>query len=422
MHHFAYRDGTLYAEDVDLTALAAEIGTPFYVYSTATLSRHYQVLQSALSKLDHMICYSMKANSNLAVLSTLGNLGAGVDIVSGGELHRALKADIPGERIVFSGVGKTAAEMAAALDADIYCFNVESEAELRALNKIAEEKNCIAAVALRINPDVDAKTHTKISTGRAEDKFGIPWRDANRLYALAAKLPGIRIAGIDMHIGSQITKLGPYEQAFTRLGELVAALRGEGHDIEHVDLGGGLGIPYGGGGEPPPDPEDYAGVIEKLVGPLECRILIEPGRVIAGNAGILVSRVIFVKPGENKHFVICDAAMNDLIRPTLYEAHHEIWPVKQTHQGADVVSDIVGPVCETGDFLAKNRELPPFRANDLLAVMSAGAYGAVLSNSYNSRPLIAEVLVNQDQWALVRKRQTYDEMLAAESFAGWQTR
>jgi diaminopimelate decarboxylase len=421
MHHFAYRNGILHAEDVDLTALGSEVPTPFYVYSTATLERHYRVLEEALAGLDHMICYSAKANSNIAVLKTLGGMGAGLDIVSHGELHRAQAADVPTERIVYSGVGKTRAEMTAALAAGIYCFNVESQAELEALSSVATELGQSAPVALRINPDVDARTHHKISTGRAQDKFGIPWGDASRLYALAATLPGIRIAGIDMHIGSQITELGPYERAFGRLGELVATLRAEGHEITHVDLGGGLGIPYAQDDELPPHPRAYAETIKTMVAHLNCKIIIEPGRMIAGNAGILVARVIYIKPAQAKSFVIVDAAMNDLVRPTLYDAHHEILPVsKPLDAAATMIADIVGPICETGDFLAKDREVPHLAPNDLIAIMSAGAYGAVLSNSYNSRPLVAEVLVKDDQWSLIRPRQTYEAMLGAETLADWQ--
>lgn len=422
MHHFAYRNGTLYAEDVDLTALASEVATPFYVYSTATLERHYQVLEDAFAGLDHMICYSAKANSNIAVLKTLGSKGAGLDIVSQGELRRAQAAGIPAERIVFSGVGKTREEMTAALSAGIYCFNVESQAELEALSSVATEMGTQAPVALRINPDVDAGTHHKISTGRAEDKFGIAWGDASLVYALAATLPGIHVTGIDMHIGSQITRLEPYEQAFSRLGSLVTQLRAEGHEIAHVDLGGGLGIPYRNEDELPPHPDEYANTIKQQVAHLECKILIEPGRMIAGNAGILVTKVIFIKPGEAKSFVIVDAAMNDLVRPTLYDAHHEVMPVAEQTDAADkMTADIVGPVCETGDFLAKDRQVPKLVPDDLIAIMSAGAYGAVLSNSYNSRPLVPEVLVKGDQWALIRPRQTYEQMLGAESFADWQS-
>jgi len=421
MHHFAYRNGTLYAEDVDLTALAGEVQTPFYVYSTATLERHYMVLEEAFKGLDHMICYSAKANSNIAVLKTLGAKGAGVDIVSLGELLRAQAAGIPGERIVFSGVGKTRDEMTAALNAGIYCFNVESQAELEALSSVATEMNMTAPVALRINPDVDAKTHHKISTGRAEDKFGIPWGDASLLYAQAATLPGIQVTGIDMHIGSQITQLGPYEQAFAKLGKLVSTLRAEGHEITHVDLGGGLGIPYNNDDELPPHPEEYANTIKNLVSHLECKILIEPGRMIAGNAGILVTKVLYVKPGDTKSFLIVDAAMNDLARPTLYDAHHEIMPVTEQAETADkITADIVGPICETGDFLAKNRQVPELAQGEMIAIMSAGAYGAVLSNTYNSRLLVPEVLVNGDQWALIRPRQTYETMLGAEALADWQ--
>jgi diaminopimelate decarboxylase len=420
MHHFAYRDGTLFAEDVDLSALADRVGTPFYVYSTATLERHYHVLERAFGGLDHMICYSAKANSNIAVLKTLGALGAGLDIVSEGELHRAAAAGIAPEKIVFSGVGKTRGEMMAALDAGIFCFNVESEAELKALSGVASKAGKTASIALRVNPDVDAGSHTKISTGRASDKFGIAWADAREVYSRAADLPGLEVAGVDMHIGSQIFDLEPYRQAFGKLGQLVAELRRDGHDISHVDLGGGLGIPYRAG-DAPPDPEQYAQTIAGLVAELDCKIVIEPGRVIAGNAGILVGRVLYVKAGALKNFVIVDAAMNDLMRPTLYDAHHEIIPVREAGAPRETITaDIVGPICETGDFLARDRELPALEAGDLIAIMSAGAYGAVLSNSYNSRPLAPEILVKGADWSIVRPRPGYDSMLAAENLAGWQ--
>ena len=421
MHHFQYRDGILHAEDVSLREIADAVGTPFYCYSTATLERHYRVFSEAFAGTDFMLCYSIKANSNQAVLKTLGDLGAGMDIVSGGELRRAIAAGVPGSRIVFSGVGKSAAEMAAALDEDILCFNVESEAELELLDRIAGEKGKVASVSLRINPDVDARTHRKISTGKAEDKFGISWTRAEAAYARAGELANIRPCGIDMHIGSQVTQLEPFEQAFTLMAELVARLRAAGHEIEHVDLGGGLGIPYRGTNDVPPHPDEYAAVVKKTVGGLGCRLLFEPGRMIAGNAGILVARVLYTKPGDAKSFTIVDAAMNDLIRPTLYDAFHEVVPVAEPADGAETkVTDVVGPVCETGDFLARDYHLPDLAAGDLIAILSAGAYGAVQSGTYNTRPLVPEVLVKGGSYAVVRARPPIEDLIGLDSYAPWQ--
>lgn len=421
MHHFIYRNGVLHAENVSLQAIAEAVGTPFYCYSSATIERHYEVFADAFSGSDALVCYAIKSNSNVAVLRTLGNLGAGMDIVSEGELRRARAAGIPGERIVFSGVGKTRDEIAYALDEGIFAFNVESEAELYAISDVASSKGATARIAFRINPDVNAKTHAKISTGRAEDKFGEPWREAPRLYALARCLPGVNAAGVHMHIGSQITDLEPYANAFTLMAELVAGLRADGHHIEFVNAGGGLGIPYRDDSEPPPHPEAYAALVKEKLGPLGCRFLFEPGRMIAGNSGVLVTRVIYNKQTAAKRFLIVDAAMNDLIRPTLYDAYHEIWPVDEERAlQPRLAQDVVGPVCESSDFLAKDRLLPPLPAGDLLAVMTAGAYGAVQANSYNSRLLVPEVLVKDGQWAVIRPRQTYDEMLGTERFALWQ--
>src|SRR5437588_6705578 len=349
MHHFAYRAGVMHAEAVDLASLAQAVGTPFYCYSTATLERHYRVFAEAFADVPALVCYAMKANSNQAVIATLARLGAGADVVSGGELKRALAAGIPPERIMFSGVGKTAAELAAAVDAGILCINVESEPELDALSAIAASKGRVACVSIRVNPDVDARTHAKIATGRSENKFGIPISRAREVYAHAGKLKGLRVSGVDMHIGSQITDLQPFDDAFALLSEFVRTLRADGHHIEHVDLGGGLGIPYREDNEPPPDPQAYARVVKRATRDLNCRLIFEPGRMIVGNAGILVTRVLYVKRGEAKNFVIVDAAMNDLIRPTLYEAHHDIHPVKEPASGARrIVADVVGPICETG--------------------------------------------------------------------------
>ncbi|MFP4537993.1 MAG: diaminopimelate decarboxylase [Dichotomicrobium sp.] len=422
MHHFSYRDGTLHAEAVDLDDLAARVGTPFYCYSTATLERHYRVFADAFAGRDTLVCYSIKANSNLSVIKTLARQGAGMDVVSEGELRRALAVGVPPSRIVFSGVGKTREEMAAALDAGIYGFNVESEAEARALSEVAQQRGKSARIAFRINPDVDARTHAKISTGKAEDKFGVPWNDAAGLYRLAAELPGLEPRGVHMHIGSQITDLEPFERAFALLSELVGELRAAGHTIDFVNLGGGLGVPYRGDNDIPPHPDEYARVVERAAGALDCRLIFEPGRMIAGNAGILVFRALYLKHGENKRFTIVDAGMNDLIRPTLYDAHHDIWAVDEARgQEPALVQDIVGPVCETGDFLARDRALPPFRAGDLGAVMTAGAYGAMQASSYNSRLLVPEVIVSGGEYAVVRPRPSYEDMLASEKIAPWLT-
>src|SRR6201991_351048 len=383
MHHFAYRDGVLHAEAVNLATIADEVGTPFYCYSTATLTRHYRVFAAAFADVPSLVCYAMKANSNQAVIATLARLGAGADVVSGGELKRALAAGVPAEKIMFSGIGKTADELAAAIDAGILCINVESEPELELLSQIASAKGRTACVSVRVNPDVNAKTHAKIATGKSENKFGIPISRAREVYAHAGKLKGVRASGVDMHIGSQITDLQPFDDAFALLSEFVRTLRADGHHIEHVDLGGGLGIPYREDNKPPPDPAAYAAIVKGATRGLDCKLIFEPGRMIVGNAGILVTRVIYLKRGEAKTFVIVDAAMNDLIRPTLYEAHHDIRPVReQVPGGWRVVADVVGPVCESGDFLALDREIVEPQAGDLLAVMSAGAYGAVQAGTY----------------------------------------
>src|SRR5581483_203069 len=388
MHHFSYAGGVLHAEAVSLARIAEAIGTPFYCYSTATLERHYRVLQEALAGLDAMICYAIKANSNQAVIATLARLGAGMDVVSEGELRRARAAGVPGNRIIFAGVGKTRAEMAYALGEGIHSFNVESEPELEALSEVASGLGRVAAIALRINPDVDARTHAKISTGKAENKFGVPFADAMRLYAKAAKLPGLEVAGVHMHIGSQITDLGPFRNAFQLMRELTLELRAGGHAIRHLDLGGGLGVPYWSGNELPPSPLEYAEVVRQTLADLGLKLHLEPGRMIVANAGVLVPRVIYVKRGRDKTFLVVDAAMNDLIRPTLYEAHHDVWPVEEARVGqALLAQDVVGPICESGDYLALDRKLPSLSAGDLVAFMTAGAYGAVMSSTYNSRLL-----------------------------------
>jgi len=420
VNHFDYRGGVLHAEDVAIPDIAAAVGTPFYCYSTATLTRHYTVFAKAFVELDALVCYALKANSNQAVLKTLAKLGAGADVVSEGELRRALAAGIPASKILFSGVGKTAREMDFALRAGILCFNVESEPELNLLSARATALGKTAPVSLRINPDVDAKTHRKISTGKAENKFGIPWRDARAVYARAAKLPGIRVAGIDTHIGSQITDLQPFDDAFALLVELVGTLRADGHALEHIDLGGGLGIPYRADNDPPPLPDAYAAIVRKHVARLGLKVMFEPGRLIVGNAGILVSEVIFVKEGDAKNFLVVDAAMNDLIRPTLYDAFHDIRPVAQASIDAPRMTvDVVGPVCETGDYLGLDRDLPRLKAGDLIAVGTAGAYGAVQAGTYNSRLLVPEVLVDGDRFHVVRPRLSYDDLIRLDSLPDW---
>ena len=420
MHHFHYKDGILHAEDVSLAALAEAVGTPFYCYSTATLERHYRVLSEAFEGQNATICFAVKANSNQAVLATLARLGAGMDVVSEGELRRARAAGVPADKIIFAGVGKTAEEMACALKEGIFGFNVESEPELDMLSAVASSMGKTARIAIRVNPDVDAKTHAKISTGKSENKFGIPFADAPELYAHAATLPGIDVAGIHMHIGSQITDLAPFGDAFALMRSMVIDLRAAGHNIRHLDIGGGLGVPYRGTNDIPPSPADYAAVVREKLGDLGLRLILEPGRMIVGNAGVLVSKVIFAKEGADRTFTIVDAAMNDLIRPTLYDAHHDIWPVEEAKSAtAPVQQDIVGPVCETGDYLAIDRVLPVFAPGDLIAVMTAGAYGAVMSSTYNSRPLVPEVLVRGAEFAVVRPRPTYDELIGMDRLPGW---
>ncbi|MFL5218046.1 MAG: diaminopimelate decarboxylase [Microvirga sp.] len=420
MHHFTYRDGRLHAEDVDLRHLADTFGTPFYCYSSATLERHYRVFAEAFAGTDALVCYAVKANSNQAVLATLARLGAGMDIVSEGELRRALAAKVPAERIVFSGIGKTKDEMAVGLDAGILCFNVESEPELEALAEVAAAKGRRAPISVRVNPDVDARTHRKIATGKSENKFGIPIARARAVYARAARLPALKVTGVDMHIGSQITELEPFDNATQLLAELARDLLAEGHALRHLDLGGGLGIPYRDDDPPPPEPHSYAAIIKRHTQGLGLKLIFEIGRMIAGNAGILVMRVVYVKHGEGKVFVIVDAGMNDLIRPTLYEAEHEIKPVREPAPGAArIVADVVGPVCETGDYLALGRELTAPKPGDLLAIMTAGAYGAVQGSTYNTRPLVPEILVRGADAALVRPRQTYDELIGLDRVPEW---
>ena len=420
MDHFLYRNGALHAEDVALADIAATVGTPFYCYSTATLTRHYKLFTEALSPLPHQVFFAIKSLSNLAVLKLLGDLGAGMDVVSGGEYLRARAAGVPGSRIVFSGVGKTREEMRLALTGGIRQFNVESEPEMRALSEVASSLGLTAPIAIRVNPDVDAHTHAKIATGKSENKFGIPIARAREVYAEAARLPGLRVVGIDVHIGSQLTELEPFEQAFTKVAELTEALRADGHVIERLDLGGGLGIPYTRSNEAPPLPLDYGAMIKRTVGHLGCEIEIEPGRLISGNSGVMVSKVIYVKNGEGRDFLIVDAAMNDLVRPSMYDAHHDIVPVAEAPAGLPTQEfDVVGPVCETGDTFARGRDLPLLAEGDLIAFRSAGAYGAVMASEYNSRPLIPEVLVKGDHFAVIRQRPSFDEMLNRDTIPSW---
>lgn len=420
MDHFNYKNGNLHTEDVALSDIAAEVGTPFYVYSTATLERHFRLFDDALSGMDHLVCYAMKAASNQSIIKTLAALGAGMDVVSGGEYLRAIKAGVPPDRIVFSGVGKTRAEMEMIVQGGVRQVNVESEPEMVLLDKVARAHGKKIPITIRVNPDVDAKTHAKIATGKSENKFGIPITKARDVYAIAAKLEGLEIVGIDVHIGSQLTDLEPFGLAYRKVAELTETLRADGHDIRRLDLGGGLGIPYVRGNEAPPLPADYGALIKREVGHLGCEVEIEPGRLIVGNAGLLVSSVIYVKEGEGRNFLILDAAMNDLIRPAMYDAHHDIVPVQEPKAGADYADfDVVGPVCETGDTFARNRALQRLEDGDLVAFRSAGAYGAVMASEYNSRPLIPEVLVKGDQFAVIRPRPTLEEMINRDTIPSW---
>jgi diaminopimelate decarboxylase len=418
--HFLYRDGALYAEDVAIADIAAAVGTPFYVYSTATLKRHFALFDEALGFADHLVCFAMKSLSNQAVLRVLAQAGAGMDVVSAGEYLRARAAGVSGDKIVFSGVGKTTDEMRLALQGGIRQFNVESEPEMIALDGVARDLGLVAPITIRVNPDVDAKTHAKIATGKSENKFGIPISRAREVYALAATLSGLRVVGIDVHIGSQLTELAPFEAAYAKVAELTEVLRADGHVISRLDLGGGLGIPYTRGNEAPPLPSDYGAMIQRALGHLGCEIEIEPGRLISGNAGVMVSQVIYVKSGEDRDFLILDGAMNDLIRPAMYDAWHDIVPVVEPVPGVQPARyDIVGPVCESGDTFAKGRDMPPLAAGDLVAFRSAGAYGAVMASEYNSRPLIPEVLVNGDQFAVIRARPSYEQMIARDTLPAW---
>jgi diaminopimelate decarboxylase len=420
MDYFLYQNGILHAEDVAIPEIAAQVGTPFYLYSAATLRRHFRLFDEALEGLDHLVCYAMKANSNQAVLKLMADMGAGMDVVSGGEYARARAAGVPGDRIVFSGVGKTRDEMRMALTGGIRQFNVESEPEMIALNEAALSLDMVAPITIRVNPDVDAKTHAKIATGKSENKFGIPISRASTVYAQAAAMKGLEVIGIDVHIGSQLTQLDPYRAAYEKVADLTKQLRAEGHNIRRLDLGGGLGIPYERSNDAPPLPMEYGAMVKDVLGDLDCEVEIEPGRLIAGNAGILVTEVIYVKQGEDRQFLIVDAAMNDLIRPAMYEAHHDIVPVVEAEAGVEQPPyDIVGPVCESGDTFAKQRNLPPQQAGDLVAFRSAGAYGAVMASEYNSRPMIPEVLVDGHQFAVIRPRPTLEDMINRDTIPEW---
>lgn len=420
MDHFLYRDGALFAEDVPVAEIAAQVGTPFYCYSTATFERHFRLFDEALEGTDHLVCYAMKAASNQAILKTLAALGAGMDVVSGGEYARAKAAGVPGDRIVFSGVGKTREEIHTALTGGIRQFNVESEPEMEVINAVALELGVKAPITVRVNPDVDAKTHAKIATGKSENKFGIPISRAREVYAHAASLSGLEVIGIDVHIGSQLTQLEPFRLAYQKVAELTETLRADGHDIRRLDLGGGLGIPYERSNDAPPLPVEYGAMVKETLGHLNCEIEIEPGRLIAGNAGIMVSKVIYVKEGEDRQFMIIDGAMNDLIRPAMYEAHHDIIPVVEATPGEEPTTyDIVGPVCESGDTFAKGRTMAEVKPDDLVAFRSAGAYGAVMASEYNTRPLIPEVLVHGDQFAVIRRRPTFEEVINRDTIPEW---
>jgi diaminopimelate decarboxylase len=420
MDHFLYRDGVLHAEDVPLTAIAASVGTPVYVYSAATLLRHFRLFDEALAWGPHLVCYAVKAASNVAILKLLGDAGAGMDVVSEGEYRRARAAGVPGERIVFSGVGKTEGEMRHVLAGGLRQINLESEPEMRLLSRIATEMGVEVPVTVRVNPDVDAQTHEKIATGKSENKFGIPIARAREVYAEIARLPGLRAVGVDVHIGSQLTDLAPFRAAYRLVASLTEALRADGHAIERLDLGGGLGIPYARSNLAPPVPLEYGQVIREEVGHLGCEVEIEPGRLIAGNAGVLLARTVYVKEGEGRDFLILDAAMNDLIRPAMYGAHHDIEPVREAEAGAERRPyDVVGPVCETGDTFARARALPQMAAGDLVAFRSAGAYGAVMASEYNSRPLVPEVLVQGTDFAVIRARPGFDEMIARDTIPSW---
>lgn len=417
MNFYEYRNGEMVVENVKISTIAEEVGTPFYLYSSASLAYQYNQFIDAFGDIDLLICYAVKANTNQAVIKTFAELGAGADVVSEGEMRRALKAGVPASKIVYSGIAKTDDEMKFALEQGIYQFNVESEPELFQLSTVADAMKKTADITFRVNPDVDAKTHAKISTGKSENKFGVPWKNIRSLCADAAKLPGIKVVGLDLHIGSQITELDPFEEAFIRISELVETLREDGHDITRLDLGGGLGIPYEGD-DFPPLPKEYAEMVKRVTNHLGCRIIIEPGRFLVGNSGVLVSKVVYVKKGEERKFLIIDAAMNDLVRPSMYDAYHGIDPINETNEPSTLY-DVVGPVCETGDTFATNRLISPMEKGDLLAIRSVGAYGAVMASTYNTRKLVPEVIVNNEQFAVVRPRPSYDEIIGLDQLPPW---
>jgi diaminopimelate decarboxylase len=412
MHHFQYRDDVLHCEQMPIPAIAREVGTPFYCYSHATLTRHFRVFDEAFAPIPHLICFALKANSNLSILKMFGGMGGGADVVSGGELFRALRAGIPPDRIVYAGVGKSREEIAYALKSDILMFNVESSQELQVISDVATNMGVEARVALRINPDVDPKTHPYISTGLKKSKFGIDISQAVEAYELARELPRVRVVGIHQHIGSQITEVGPFVDALTKIAELTRELRALEVDIRYLDVGGGLGITYKD--EEPPALGVFAEALIGVVKDMECTIVLEPGRVIAGNAGILVTRVLYTKQSQGKDFVVVDAGMNDLIRPSLYGSYHAIIPVHRVEGAATLTADVVGPICESGDFLAKDRELPVVKPGDLLAVMSAGAYGFTMASNYNARPRLPEVLGKGDRYLVIRKRESYEDLIRGE--------
>ncbi|MBW2091533.1 MAG: diaminopimelate decarboxylase [Deltaproteobacteria bacterium] len=411
MHHFNYQNEELYCENLPLTRIAAEVGTPAYIYSHATLTRHYKAFDQAFKDHPHLTCYSIKSSSNLSIIRLFSNMGGGADIVSGGELFRALKAGVPADRIVFSGVGKTRGEIRSAIETNILMFNVESSQEIDLINDVAREMGSKARVALRVNPDIDPKTHPYISTGLKQQKFGIPFEQAVPEYCRAKDMPGLEIVGIDCHIGSQLTEVSPFTDTVARLLSLINNLAKQGIKLRYLDLGGGLGVTYNN--ENPPDPGEYACAIREAVGDCDLTLILEPGRVLVGNAGVLLTRVLYTKPGLDKTFIIVDAAMNDLIRPSLYDSFHAIQPVR-IESRPEIMADVVGPICESGDFLAHDRSLPEFKPGELMAVMSAGAYSYSMSSNYNSRPRPAEILVRGDQYQIIRHRETYEDLVRGE--------
>jgi len=417
MHHFNYKNGELNCEDVPLRKIADEVGTPFYCYSQATLTRHVKAFIEPFSSIDSLICYAVKANSNLAVLQLLFSLGCGADIVSEGELFRATSAGVDPKKVVFSGVGKTESEIIAALKAEVLSLNVESAQEMELVSKVAEKLKVKAPISIRVNPDIDPKTHPYISTGLLHNKFGVPLDEAHELFRKAKKDPNLEILGVDCHIGSQVTELNPFIEALKSLLGVIRKMQSEGITIHHLDLGGGLGITYKD--EEPPHPRDYAKAVIKELKDLNLKLILEPGKAIVGNAGVLVTKVLFTKKTPLKEFVIVDAAMNDLLRPALYQAYHEITPIVENPKGSPIEVDVVGPVCESGDFLARDRKFAPSTRNDLLAVMSAGAYAFTMSSNYNSRPRVAEVLVNGNEFAVVRKRESLEDLIRGESLPDW---